>query len=148
MPKTTAYEFMLFFICFNISVWIVDGLITSGAIGLPQSYQPYSMSFGFDVANWNFFTNPTAVLSLGAVSTLGLIGLIGVLTGHSFLGFGFVTLAVLSVFVGPIQLIVTGLPAMLLMFGVPSVITTPLIGLFGFVWAIFILEFAGQRDVT
>lgn len=150
MPSRTAYEFMLFYICFNLATWMLAEMSASGWFGIKSPFGTYITSFGFNITG--FLTNPASLLATGAMT---LIGIMGVLTGRNILGFGFITLAILSVFAAPIGLIVSGLPLLvstvinsLGMGAVATIIYVPILAVNSFVWAVFLLEFVGQRDIV
>jgi hypothetical protein len=146
--KGIVYEIMLFYIMFNLAIWMLATASSTGIIALefsgPASYTPPT-AFDFTSNIRAIMGDPLAILGV-AISSLGAI--VAVLAGHYLLGFGFITVVALT-FIAPVFTLVFGggLASILGQFGVSTIITTPLGIIMMFVELVFIVEFVGQRDV-
>jgi len=145
--KNTAYDLMLFYICLNLGMYIVMGLGT-----LPTSTQPSSTATQMsDTVNNAFLGIMNNTLTSLIAGGAGLIAMIGILTGHNWLGFGFVSIAALIWFSPVVLMVFNGLAtgsSLWASLGVPQMMITVIGILNGFILLVFIIEFAGQRDMT
>lgn len=139
--KATPFVIILFFVSLNLSLYIIN---ESDVLGSGDDiYQPYETPTGMLA----FFPNADvgAVLVSG-ITTLGVGGIVGAITGHLLLGttVGLLLWAI-SLMFPTITWIIAGFPIFLQQMGAPYWIYIPLQVIMSVVWFWFILEFLGQR---
>jgi hypothetical protein len=138
------YDLLLGYICLNLAIYVVGVLgVLTYSIPAPSSPTAMNSVFGTTVFT-GLLTNPLAIIG---VSVSGLGGLAILLLGKNLVGFGFITLAMLMVFVPTLTFIIAGFVPLMVAFGVPVWLETVVMVIVGFVFITFVVEFVGQRDV-
>ena len=151
-------DLMLFFICFNCACGILvamsdPNIINPVIFGFPVGMQPQTSASNMQYGNvvemiLGSVTSPTGI---GQAIT-GLLAGISVLSGAYLIGFGLITLLALSFFAPTILSVFTGFPLLLNQMipdsATRTIIVTPLVAIFGFIFAVFLIEFIGGRDIT
>lgn len=138
--RVGAFEILLFFICINMSIGILNGM---NILSTPAGDEAYRIEP----------TETTASIESTLVSNLA--GSITIAIGAMFAGvlFNAVTQgAVIALILFTLNLLLPiftwlfgGLPDLLISMGVPDIIYTPLVILVGFVWGWFLLGIVAQR---
>jgi len=151
-------DLMLFFICFNCACGMLvamndPNIVNPVVFGFPVGMQPQtplgSMHYGDTVST--ILGNFSVTTGISQAIT-GILAGISVLAGSYLIGFGLITLLALSFFAPTILSIFNGFPVLLNQLVTDSatrtVIVTPLVAIFGFIFAVFLIEFIGGRDIN
>lgn len=139
--KATPFTLMLFFVCLNLSLFVIN---ESNVLGSGDVYAPYESPTGM----LTLFPSITIEgLLVSGLTSLGVTGIIGVVTGHLLLGttVGLLLFALQLVF-PLLRWIIAGFPTFLTQIGTPYWIVIPVQVLLSVVWFWFILELLGQRQ--
>lgn len=138
--KVTAYGTLLFFICLNLSLYLLNE--TSVLPNYEQS--PYEEPAEIQSI---FLNVSVGNVLLMAGTSLTIVAIIKILTGNFIFGgtVGLILFALQALFPA-VQWILFGFPIFLGQIGVPFVITTIIQTLMAVVWAWFIIGFIGQRS--
>jgi hypothetical protein len=140
--KLTAFGILLFFICLNVSLYMIN----ETAI-LPYWQQsPYEEPSG--ITGRLVHLDLTAENLVIGGTTLSVLIIIGYITGHLIFG-GTVAIILFAfdLFFPVIKWIIFGLPTFLSQMGVPLVVYSSLTALISAVWFWFLLGFIAQRQL-
>jgi len=139
--KVTAYGTLIFFICLNLSLYLLN---TTQVL---PNYQvsPYEDPTG--IQEQLVFIDISAYSLIGGLGVIGVGFLVGFIIGKFLLGatLGLIVFT-LTLLVEPIQWILFGFPTFLGQIGVHIAIVTIVETLMAIVWFWFLLGFIGQRS--
>ncbi len=134
-----AFDILLFYICLNLSCWlIVETNILPGISVQPES-SPEQMPF------WGTVSSLTTISS---IAIPGIGGLIAIITGHLLFGAALLVLAALTYFFPIVQWLINGFPIFIANLDLPIPIYLIIQVLVGFCFLIFIIEFMGGRQIS
>lgn len=125
-----AINLLLFYICLNLSAWLIVNL---------------------NITNLQLTFNTPAQLDMNSklVGIFGgtVTGLVITALGYQFVGAAVLILTALSWFYEPLQMIFYGFPNMLMLLGVPSLISTIISVLVNFTIFVWIFAFMAGKPV-
>lgn len=139
--KVTAYGSLIFFICLNLSLFLLNETEMLPNYELSPYEEPEQIqSIFLNVSIGNIL--------LMAGTSLTIVAIIKILTGNFIFGgtVGLILFALQALFPA-VQWILFGFPIFLGQIGVPYMITAVIQTLMAVVWAWFIIGFIGQRSI-
>lgn len=139
--RVTAYSLVLFFVCLNLSLFLLNNTQV-----LPDyRVSPFEEPEGIQAHLISFDISGSTLLMAGTALSVWVI--ISALTGNLIFG-GTVALILfaLTMLFPVVRWILYGFPIFLQQVGVPTVIVTVIEALMAVVWFWFILGFVGQRS--
>ena len=138
--KVTAYGSLIFFVCLNLSLYLLN--TTQVLPNYTQS--PYEEPAGIQDKLIHFDLSATNLLI--GVTVLGVGAIIGYITGHLVFGGTIaIVLLALDLIFPVVKWILFGFPIFLGQIGVPLVITVIIQTLMAVIWFWFIMGMIGQR---
>ena len=137
-----AFGIILFFICLNVSLFMLNEAQVVGDFVQPPYEEPD------DITGFLVFTDPTGTTLLTFTMELGAGVIFGLITGSLIAG-GTVALvlAAITMFIPTARWVIFGFPVFLAQMQVPSFIVMTIEVLMAVVWFWFILGFIGQRQL-
>lgn len=140
--RITAFSLILFFICLNLSIYLINETGALTGVGKSPYTNPDEITWlimGIDISSGD--------LVLGVV-TIGVGFAVGLLTGQLILG-GTLALILFAInlVIPVLKWVLFGFPIFLGQLGVPPAIATTLEALMAVVWFWFFLGFFSQRTV-
>lgn len=142
MSRLGAYGIILFFICINVSLYMLNEFQVVGDFEQP----PYETPTGIQDMLLNVDLSGENLLMGGTIIAVGII--FGFITGHLVYG-GTIALILfaLDLLLPVVRWVLFGFPVFLTQIGVDAVIVTSLNVLMAVVWFWFFLGFVGQRQL-
>lgn len=133
MAKIGAFEIVLFFVCLNLSCWLMSEIQVI-PFELEGIENPTSITSNFEVQVFAGITLVSGGILAGLLVGSVLVGAVVALT-----------ITAITFIVPTLLWVINGLPMMLVMLGVPSIITTILGVLISMVFMWFIVGLLAQR---
>ena len=146
-----AYSVMLFLVCINISVYVLAFSDVFPVSGYPEGYTgPTSLTNLFKIENVDL----TKIFVAGTGTIL--LGLAALLTKQYVFASVAILIWIIGIFLTPIGWVITGFPLLTKsiaeMAGAPSEVAlmfqTVTSAFYAFIFFVFIMEIAGQRQIT